>query len=354
MSGLSFPKTRFSVVSKKQAGFIVVGVCLLIVYGLISLTQAFPIRQQEETDGEDARMYSHVIDRIHAGENYYQIVGEELRSRGYASRPFFNWRLPTIAWTIGHFPNHEWGKWLLIILSFLAMLLWFQVLEREEGLLFALIGGVMLCGPLLLCFSEQGFYYHELWAGVMISLSLAARARGNIAASILAGSLAVLVRELALLYVLIMLIVAWKERQQGETLGWLGGLTVFSIALTWHASTVSGLLSSIDQVNESWVQFGGWPFVLSTGNWNAFLLAAPQWVVAIVLPLALLGLNGRRGAEGIRSSLTLGAYCVAYLIAGRMNNAYWGMMYAPLVSLGFLYAFPSVLDLASLYSPQQK
>jgi len=342
---MKIPRSRFLDMTAREAGCILVGIVLLIIYGLASINQAFPTRQQEATDGEDARMYSRVIDRIHAGENYYHIVGEELRSRGYASRPFFNWRLPTIAWTIGHLPGHEWGKWVLVILALCATLLWFQVLDREEGFLFAVAGSILLCGPLLLCLSDQGFYYHELWAGVLISLSLAARARGNIVMSVLAGSLAVLVRELALLYVLIMLIVAWKERQQGETLGWLGGLTVFSVALTWHASTVSGLLSSIDQVNESWVQFGGWSFVLSTGNWNAFLLAAPQWVVAIVLPLALLGLNGRRGAEGIRSSLTLVVYCVAYLIAGRMNNAYWGMMYAPLVSLGFLYALPSILDL---------
>ncbi|MCA9470587.1 MAG: hypothetical protein KC594_00900, partial [Nitrospira sp.] len=202
-----------------------------------------------------------------------------------------------------------------------------------------------LCGPLLLCFSEQGFYYHELWSGVMISLSLAARARGNTTMSVIIGILAVFIRELALPFVLVMLFLAWKERRQAETLGWLAGVTAFSFALTYHASIVSGLLTPIDQVNKSWVQFGGWPFVLSTGNWNVFLLIAPQWVVAIVLPLALLGMMGRRGDDGLRSSLTILLYFLAFLVAGRGNNAYWGMMYAPLVSLGLLYAIPSLVDL---------
>ena len=343
---MNIPTSRFSDFTNKEALCLLVGALLLIIYGFVSINQAFPPRPHEDTDGEDARMYASVIKRVHAGESYYQIVGEELRTRGYASRPFFNWRLPTMAWTIGHLPRAEWGKWILLVLSGISLLFWFQVMDQEVGFRLAVVGSIFLCGPFLLCFSEQGFYYHELWAGVMISLSLAAHARGYIMTSIITGTLAVFIRELALPFVLIMLFLAWKERRQGETLGWLTGVTAFSLALTYHASIVSGLLTPDDQINRSWVQFNGWPFVLSTGNWNVFLLIAPQWVVAIVLPLALLGMMGRQGAGGMRSSLTLMVYLLAFLVAGRTNNAYWGMMYAPLVSLGFLYAIPSLVDLA--------
>ncbi len=352
---MNIPSTRFVRFTKREALLVLCMVALVMVYGIASLSQAFPHRERDVSDGEDARMYQSMIERIHSGEAYYQIVGEELRSRGYASRPFFNWRLPTIAWTIGHLPQAEWGRWMLMAVAGLTLIFWFQVLDRERGFLFALAGSVLLCGPLILSVSEKAFYYHELWAGLMIAFSLAAYARGNIGLSVFAGMLALFIRELALPYVLIMFALAWKQGRREETLGWLAGLTLFSMALTWHASIVSQLLTPLDQVNESWVQFGGWPFVLSTGNWNAFLLAAPHWVVAVVLPLALLGIVGWNGAAGFRGALTLGAYCAAYLIAGRANNAYWGMMYAPLVSIGLLYALPSIIDLAkAMFLPMKR
>ena len=342
---MNLPPTRFADMRREQAFLILSVVLLLIMYGLTSLTQAFPPRERKDTDGGDARLYRSIIERIQGGENYYTVAGEELRSREYATRPFFNWRLPSIAWTIGHLPSPEWGKWMLTVLAFLTLFLWMPTLDHEGGFSYAVVGGVMLCGPVLLCLSNDGFLYHELWAGVLIALSLAAHARGFVVVSAMTGILAVCIRELALPYVCLMLVFAWKERQEREAYLWLGGLTVFSLYLTYHASIVSGLLRSIDQSNKSWVQFGGWPFVLSTGEWNAFLFASPNWVVAVVLPMALLGLAGWRGAVGSRVALTLFAYYGAYLIGGRMDNSYWGMIYTMLIPLGLLFAVPSVVDL---------
>ncbi len=345
--------TRFANVTKREAVVIVCGLVLLIGYGLASFSQVFPPRESKETDGEDVRMYQSVIERIHGGEAYYEVVGEELRARGYALRPFFNWRLPTIAWAVAHLPTPEWGRWVLAMLALLTMFLWFQVLDRERGFQFALAGVMLLSGPLLLCLSEQGFYYHELWAGILIALSLAAHAQGNKTGSIVIGILAIFIRELALPYVLTMLVLAWKQNQNREMMGWLGGVTIFAICLVFHASIVHELQLPMDQVNESWIQFGGWPFVLSTGVWNAFLFVSPKWIVAFVLPLSLLGVIGWKESVGIRVALTLGVYYCSFLIAGRVNNTYWGFMYAPLVPLGLLYAFPSLFDLVKILKERQ-
>ena len=141
---MNMPTSRFSDFTNKEAICLLVGALLLMIYGFASINQAFPSRPHEDTDGEDARMYSRVIERIQAGEPYYHIVGEELRTRGYASRPFFNWRLPTIAWTIGHLPHAEWGRWLLIVLAGVSLLFWFQVMDREVGFRLAVVGSVFL------------------------------------------------------------------------------------------------------------------------------------------------------------------------------------------------------------------
>ncbi|WP_447968956.1 hypothetical protein [Nitrospira sp. M1] len=290
-------------------------------------------------------MYHSVIVRIHNGESYYDVVGDELRTRGYASRPFFNWRLPTLALIMGNLPSPVWGQWIVMALGLLTLFWWFQVLDRESGFVLALFWSLLFCGQLLLCLNDKGYFYHELWSGMLIAFSLAAYARKWLLLSMMSGMLAVFIRELAVLYLFIMIVAAWKEKRNHELLGWLGGMAAFSLALACHAWVVSGLLTSSDIANESWIQFGGWPFVLSTGNWNAFLLVSPKWIVAVILPLALIGIAGWRGATGGRSALVLCVYCSAFLIAGRVDNTYWGFMYAPLIPLGIIYAVPSLFDL---------
>jgi len=42
----------------------------------------------------DVALYRAEIERIHAGESYYQVAGDELRRRGYPTRSVFNWRIP--------------------------------------------------------------------------------------------------------------------------------------------------------------------------------------------------------------------------------------------------------------------
>jgi hypothetical protein len=71
---------------------------------------------------------------------------------------------------------------------------------------------------------------------------------------------------------------------------------------------------------------------------HPFLLISPPWVVAIILPLALLGLAGWRGASGIRVACTVGIYVLAFLIVGRSNDIAWGLMYAFVMPLGLLHA----------------
>ncbi|GJL55726.1 MAG: hypothetical protein NPIRA02_28580 [Nitrospirales bacterium] len=330
--------------ARNEAGLVLLIMLLFVIYGLASMNQAFPERAPEVTDGEDVRMYRSVIERTHNGEGYYEVVGDELGTRGYPTQPFLNWRLPTMSVIMGFFPSPVWGQWVLVVLGLVTLVWWFQVIDYESGFGYAMICSVLLCGHLLICLNEQGYFYHELWAGMLIAFSLAAHARQYIVVSLVAGVLATFIRELAFLYLLIMFAVAWNEKRNGEVLGWLGGITIFSVALVYHASIVSGLVSSSHVTNESWIQFGGWSFVLSTGYWNAYLMASPKWVLAVILPLALVGLAGWRG-PGVRSALVLAGYFSVFLIAGRANNTYWGLMYASLVPLGVTYAIPAVVDL---------
>jgi hypothetical protein len=338
-----FKSTRFANIPSWTAYLVLIVLSIVVVHGLIEAYQAVPFRQ--ETHGADGQLYRSIIEQVHAGENYYEVAGRELRSRGYATRPFFTWRLPLLAWFLGSMPRPIFGMWVLILLALVTLFLWIRVLEQEKDFFGVLAGSLLLCGPLLLSISKEGFLFHELWAGICIALSLAAHARRRWFLCGASGLLALFLRELALPYIIVMLLTAWRERQHREAMFWLAGLMAFGLFLAAHATIVSGLLTNADRPNTSWIQLGGWSFVLATAQWNTFLLAAPWWVVPVVLPLALLGLAGWRGAIGTRLALTVGAYVATYFVVGRSDNFYWGLMYAPLMSLGLLYTVPSLVDL---------
>ena len=146
-----------------------------------------------------------------------------------------------------------------------------------------------------------------------------------------------------------MMTLAFVEGQRREALLWLAGLLVFGGELLLHWSIVSNLIVGNDQLQAGeWIVFGGWPFVLHTAQMNPFLIALPPWAVAIVLPLALLGLARWRGAREIRIAITVGIYVLAFSIVGRSNNIAWGLMYAFVMPLGLLHA-PG--DIRELWQP---
>ena len=140
------------------------------------------------------------------------------------------------------------------------------------------------------------------------------------------------------------MLMAWRERSYRELTFWLVGLVVYIIIFSIHLKIVSDFQMETDRVS-TWVALGGWPFVLSTAIWNLPLLFAPAWGVAVSLPLALLGLAGWGKAIGTRVALTVGAYLLVFLVIGRPNNWYWGLMYGPLLPLGWVFLLPAVSDL---------
>ena len=72
-------------------------VALLLAWGLVVAARGkASLPPPTEGGSNDLQMYSAVTARVAAGENYYRVLAEELPNRGYAIRPVFNWRLPTV------------------------------------------------------------------------------------------------------------------------------------------------------------------------------------------------------------------------------------------------------------------
>ncbi|MFZ2398717.1 MAG: hypothetical protein WAW31_08665 [Smithella sp.] len=280
------------------------------------------------------------MEQIRAGKSYYAVAGNELRRVGYPASSIFNWRLPALAWLLGQLPSIRTGRVIALILATTTLLIWFTVFVKYQYARWQVFfGGLILSGPLMYPLLHTTlFLFHEYWAGTLISLSLAAHARGWRYASIISGLMALFLRELSLPFVCIMMILAYIENQRREALLWFTGILCFGGELLIHWSIVSKLITENDKVlHGGWIVFGGWPFVLNTAQMHPFFLISPPWVAAIILPLALFGLACWRDSAGIRVACTVGIYVLAFMIVGLPFNGYWGLMYAFILPLGLLH-----------------
>jgi len=324
--------------SALHSAFVIVLLIASILYGL-AVCRPLPDSEGQKKRDADLKCYQTIVEKIHAGESYYSAAGHELRKRGYTTASVFNWRLPALASFLGKLPSLRTGQIIAFILTIITLLIWMTVFHQYQYTVWQVfIGGLILSGPVIYSLVPGPFLVHEFWAGTLISLSLAAHARGWRYASIISGLMALFLRELSLPFVCIMMMLAYIEGQRREALLWFTGILCFGGELLIHWSIVSKLITGDDFVLQGgWIVFGGWPFVLNTAQMYPLLLMFPSWVSAIILPIFLLGLTGWRDSAGIRVSCTVGIYVLAFMIVGRSFNIYWGLMYVFVLPLGLLY-----------------
>jgi len=319
----------------------------LILYGLISFRIAD--FQQTPKSGEDLRCYYAIAGRIHAGEGYYQAAYQELQRRGYPTDSVFNWRLPFLATLLGKLPSPEAGQVIAILLSFFTLWLWIDVAAKRMPLLQVALGAVPLAGLAVYSFIAIIFVMHELWAGILISISLLAHGRGWRRLSLAAGILSLFIRELALPFAAVMFSMSLADHRRKEAIAWLFGILAFFSMMAFHANQVHAFTHSHANLNfTKWVAWGGWNYVLATIQVQPFLFVCPSWVTAVLAPFALVGFLAWRDPLGKRMGLTAAAYVLIFLFVGRNNNAYWGLLYCNLVPLGLLYAPVALSNTASL------
>ena len=296
----------------------------------------------------DVDLYRAEVDRVHAGEDYYAVAAEELPQRGYPTRSVFNWRTPLPMWLIGVMPTVLLGKLLLCALALTVLWLAFETASREEPNIYrlALPLVVLLIGPLLPCMLGDLFVMPVLWAGVFIAISICAYGMNRPYVGVAAGLAAVFFRELALPYCVLSMAIALWQRRRGELLAWTIGLAGWVVFFGLHCWQVSHLISP-DAVahRDSWIQFGGLSFVLSTVQMNSCLLLMPTWVTGLYFVAAMFGIAGWNTPMGRRTALTLCLFAVAFSIVGHDFNRYWGMLFAPLLCFGVVRAPQSLVEL---------
>ena len=368
------------------AARVVLGVIALAMVAGVAVTLS-PLGSTNYVPGRkepgDVPLYRSEVDRIHNGEGYYHAAAVELTARGYPTQSVFNWRVPLPMWLIGNLPSVTFGMVLLGAMALLLMLLAFEALAGEEEETFScrrhgddmavytrpladvpsaakrinrgheqniwrpLACVLLLIGSLLPTILGDLFVMPSLWAGVLMALSACAYGVGRPWLGVTSGLAAIFFRELALPYGLVCAALAWRRGRRNEWAVWMLGLLVWAVLFSLHCWYVSGLIAPDALAHsQSWLQFGGAGFVISTVQVNAFLILLPQWISAIYLVAALVGLAGWNTALGQRIGLSACLFLTAFAIIGHSFNQYWGLLIGPLLCFGVVRFPTSLHDLS--------
>lgn len=290
----------------------------------------------QQEDDNDLRLYRIIAERVRRGDNYYVAATEEQRANNYPVAPGLTVRLPTLAFL---------SAWLgpvgmvgLQVVLFGAMML--AMLRRLDG-----EAGAREFRPLalalLMCGIASGLNYrynvlHEIWAAQLIALSLALHRprQGQWRGALVAAALALAVRELALPFVLLMGAHALWRRSWHEAAAWAGLVAVFVAAMGVHLHLANAQVRPGDPVSPPWLVLGGLNALTYKVANSTFLSLLPVWVAGPVVVLCLFGWTAWRSPLGSFAALLTLGYAVAFMIAGRDNNFYWGVLITPILFMG--------------------
>ncbi|HET9335624.1 MAG TPA: hypothetical protein VFO12_04365 [Sphingomicrobium sp.] len=306
-----------------------------------------PIASADRQANEDLVLYDRIVTRVAQGENYYRTAADELRSGNYPLKPFVAFRPPTLtavaAWL---------GRPALLALQyvlFAAMVAaWWVRLDQQFADSGRRISATMLAAAgLAVAFSGKYLLLHEVWAGTLIAISLALHRPNHWGWSVAAAALALAIRELALPYVLLMAAFALYRRSWRELGAWFALVLLFAAAMAWHAGEVARVVLPSDPASPGWAALGGWEGVLRTFHLAGPLRWLPMEAGAAAIVLALFGWASWRSRTGLAATLLYLGYGLAFMLFGRANNFYWGLMVTPAFLIGFAFLPRALSDLAA-------
>lgn len=320
---------------RRNSAVAIVGLLLgLIVWGLLAGAPERP-RVPEGERGSDLVLYETIVDRMNEGHSYYSAVAAEQPAQGYPTRPVMTVREPTVAWliTVLGGPRAACGLLLAIVLAASVSIV-VRLRAVTASLLSWVVASILAAMSLILLVSPGLVYVHEMWAGALIVLSVAVRTGRRWAVSVVAGLAAALVRELAVPYLLVMLVMAVRQRRPREALAWGVAVAVWAGFYALHAIRVMGEVPVAAATSPGWLAVEGWPLFVEMIRSGSVLVLMPFWVAALLVPFALAGWWTCRSSFSSRVALTLTGYAVAFMFIGRANTVYWGFMLAALLVPG--------------------
>ena len=344
---LAGPPSRFAGMNRGGAA----AVLALLVAALIAACWPAPTgrgsaapKLRAAHEQSDLALYRDIIRRVHDGENYYSVAAEEQRKDGYPLKPFVTFRLPTVATAYARLgaPVMEAIE---LGLALVVLLVWYRRMRRDSPLWQRLAGVFLItAGGAGLVQPVTGIF-HESWAALLMALAVGIRRPGHAAGAVVAGTLALLVRETALPFVLMMGGLALVERRWREAAGWAAGLALFAAYLAWHAARVAEVVLPTDLASPGWQGLLGAGFALKAFAAVTGATILPPVLAAAILVLSLFGWMSVRTDWGLRAALMTLGYGAMLALFARADTFYWALLAAPLSLAGAVYVPRAIRDL---------
>lgn len=293
----------------------------------------------------DETLYETIAERVRDGDSYYTAAVEEQRSAGYPTSPAMTIRPPATTWVVAYLgPAAPWVLRSLVLLAAVATMLRLEHVAPTRAEWFA--GSLLAAASLGVFAHPRAVVLAEAWCACLLVLSLALHGLGRRRWAVVVGLAAVLFRELAVPYLVVMAVLAWR-RDRREAAGWLMATGVFVLAYAAHVVAATEAASGASAISSpSWLAFGGWPYVVDTFGFASVLRPLPFGVWVVLLALSLWGWAARLEDDHARRVLAVCAVFLAiFLVAGRPDTAYWGRLYVAWLLPGLAFA-PRAVALA--------
>jgi hypothetical protein len=301
----------------------------------------------ERPRDDDLALYDRVIERIGKGENYYVVAAEEHRAGHYPLRPGVAVRPPTLAYLLVALGDKGEGADVVVpgevAAAFVLMLAvvwawWKRLGEEPGGERFRLIGTALVFMGASLGMNRYYFVLHELWAGMLLALAFALHRPGRKwGAALLVAALALAIREHALPFVLLMAAMAFWRRDWKEGAAWSALAVAFLGAMAVHLHYVSQQVVPTDPEGPDWLLLRGLSGWLSNVVLSSNLRFLPHFVAGPLVLLMVLGWASWKSDAGAFATLLFLGYGLAFMIAGRPDNFYWGAVVAPAMFIGLAF-----------------
>ncbi len=294
------------------------------------------------TGAGDVALYRGIAAEVAAGAGYYPAaVGAQL-ANGYPTTPSLVVRLPTLTY-LQVWLGPTGATVLLAGLGMVAVLAMLAALDRAGlGLAERVAGAVLLAANVAVCAIGPVSWFAEAWAGMLVLAAIAVRTERSWWLSVLLGLAAVCFRELALPFLLVMAVLSWRRRR--EPLAWCAAIAVFAVGYGLHTAAVAAAQPATPVTSPGWLQFGGWAFVVAATRMGSVLAVLPQPVAAVAVPLGLFGW-AQAGGVADRALATCLAFVGLFLVFGRPDNTYWGLLFGALLLTGLAFVPRGVAQL---------
>ena len=336
--------SRFAVMAQSAARATLAVIDIGIVATWLALAVPTATRVTGSDHGTDMALYAGIVDGVRHGGPYYAVAADAMRAGNYPMKPFVTMRLPTLAVIAGAMPSFAVVA-MLYALATATLLAWYRRLRPALSQPALAIAMILLLGGMLAFFQAGLVLFHEIWAGLLIALSLALRRPGYWVEAVAFGLAAVLIRETAAPYLALMAVFALVEGSRREAVAWAMSLVVIAIVLVLHAQAVSFVVRPLDPASQGWDGMLGVGFVVRAIVDATALSLFPLAIAAPLVGIAVFGWTAWHDPIATRMTALLAGYGLMLGLFGRLDTFYWALLIAPASLVGMVFAVDGLRDL---------